>query len=61
MMNRSLQIAVEVFVRIEFRGVRRQIEDLDLSGMLFKPIAHAATLVHVEIVEDQKRPRIACG
>ena len=49
-----LQIAIQIFIGIAFRGVRRQIEDLDLLLMFLKPVLHGVTMMHFQIIQNQK-------
>lgn len=49
----ELESAVEILVRIELRGIRRQMEHRDLAGMRRHPGADLGRLVHIQVVEDQ--------
>ena len=52
-MNPGLQVAVQVLVGIQFRRVRRKIEDGYLLLVLLEPLGYLLAVVDLEIVEDQ--------
>jgi hypothetical protein len=53
-MNTTLQFTVEIFVRIELRGVGREVEELDLVAVTGHPRTDLARVVHPQIVHNQK-------
>lgn len=52
--NRRLQVAVEIFVGIELRCVRRKLEQLDLLGVLRHPLGHSLGAMHAKVVDHQE-------
>ena len=51
---RRLQIPVQVLIGIEFGCIRREVEQLDLIGVLRDPLAHAVGTMHAQVVDDQE-------
>lgn len=49
-----LEVAVEIFVRIEFRGIQRQIKDLDLLFVFFQPGLDDLAVMDPQVIENQK-------
>lgn len=58
-MNPRLEIVVEIFVGVEVRGIRRQVKQLDLVGVLIYPFAHEMAVMHSEVIQDQINLAIA--
>ena len=50
----TLQVAIDVVGWIQLRGVRWQIEHLNSTGVLIKPLAHHLRLVNVQIAQDEE-------
>ena len=42
-MDQGLQVTIQIFVRVKFRGVGRQEEDLNVRGMIFQPLPNLGT------------------
>ena len=53
-MDQGLQIAVEILVGVEFRGVGGEEEDLDVFGMLLQPVPNLVAVMHSQVVQNQK-------
>ena len=53
-MHPRLEVAVQVLVGIQLRGVGRQIEHLDRLSVRLEPGADHRGVVDLEVVEDQK-------
>ena len=50
----GLEVPVQVFVRIDFGRVRREIEDFDLVLALGQPSGHELGMMHFQVVENQE-------
>ena len=53
-MHGALEIPIEVLVRVQFRRVRRQVEQGDLVAVRVDPFSHRLGLVDAEVVENQE-------
>ena len=49
----GLEITVEILVRVEFRGVRRQVEHFDLIVMVRQPCLEYLRMVNPQVIQDQ--------
>lgn len=52
--DRRFQIPVQVFIGVELRRVRGQVEQFDLLGVLGDPLSDAVGVMHAQVVDDQK-------
>lgn len=64
-MNQGLQVTIQIFVRVEFRGVGGQEEHLDVFRVLFQPAPNLVAVVHSQVVQNQEHlapgiPNQAC-
>ena len=53
-MDLGLEVAVEVFVGVEFRRVGWQEEEFDVLWVLFQPGADLFAVMHLEVVQNQE-------
>lgn len=60
-MHGELQGVVEVFVRIVFRGVWRQIESFDLRFVALQPSLHQLAVMHAQVVHDEEDFPLRCA
>ena len=51
-----LQVSVEQFVRVQFRRVAGQVEDLDLVLVFLDPFGYRLGVMYPQIVQDQQNP-----
>ena len=50
----GLEVAVQIFVRVQFRAVAGQVEQFDALAVLFNPLSDLLGMVHTQVVDDQK-------
>ena len=48
------QIAVQVFIRVQFWRIAGQVKQLDLFGMLCQPCRNFLGMMNAQVVDDQK-------
>ena len=60
-MYRELQRMVEIFIGIILRGIRRQEEDLDLLLVFFQPGRNEFSMMHLQVVQNQKYLPLRCA
>ena len=53
-LDRLLQIVVEIFIRIVFRRIGREIKDLDFDLVARQPILNRLGVMDTQIVDNQK-------
>jgi hypothetical protein len=53
-MDARFEIAVQIFIRVQCRGVRGQIKNLDLVLALGQPFLNLACVMGAQIVENQE-------
>lgn len=53
-MNGELQSMIEIFIRIIFRGIRRQEEDLNLLPVFLQPGSYQLSMMHLQIIQNQE-------
>lgn len=55
-MEQRIQVAIQILVWVELRGVGRQEEQLDVFRVLFQPVPNLAAVMHTQVVQNQKTP-----
>src|SRR5699024_248654 len=53
-MYSGLKVAIQILIRIELRGVSRQVEHLDLVAVLSQPAFDDLGMVNPQIIQNQK-------
>ena len=53
-MDPSFEISVQIFIRIQLRSIRRQIENLYFLLMVFEPFFNFFTVMGTQIIQNQK-------
>jgi len=53
-LDRLLQIVVEIFIRVVFRRIGREIKDLDFDLVARQPILNRLGMMDAQIVDNQK-------
>lgn len=54
-----LQVGVQQFVRVQFRRVALQIRHCNLVFVFKEPFLHRPGVMHAQVVENEKNPRLA--
>ena len=60
-MYRELERMVEIFIGIIFWGIRRQEEELDLLLVFFQPGRNEFSMMHLQVVQNQKYLPLRCA
>ena len=53
-MDRTLQSMIQIFIRIVFRGIRRQEKHLDFLLVFFQPGLNQLAVVDLQIIQNQE-------
>ena len=53
-MHPGLQIAIQIFVRIQLWGIRGEKEEFDGLCVIFQPVLHHSGMMDPQIVQNQK-------
>ena len=57
----KLQTMIEIFIRIIFRGIRGQEEDLYFLPVFFQPGSHQFPMMHFQIIQNQEYLFLGCA
>ena len=57
-MNPGFQVAIQVLIGIQFRGVGREIEDGYLLLVCLQPLGYLLAVMDLEVVERSDRPSV---
>ena len=55
----SLEIVIQILIRVQLRAIRRQIENLNLLFVLLQPLLDRLAIMNSQIVQDQNTLRPA--
>lgn len=53
-MHPSLQITIEIFVRVQFRGIGREKKEFDVLRIILQPCLDYSGMMDTQIVQNEK-------